>query len=143
MIRVLADTNIYISYLLSPKNDSFVDLLFDKVASGEITLLVVEPLLEEIERTVKRKPNLLARITETHLTRFIQLLTMIAESIPTISAEIPAITRDPKDDFLIAYAVVSNADYLVSVDKDLLVLEQFGRVKIVHSGEFRAVLAAL
>lgn len=139
-MRVFVDTNIYISYLLSSHADSFVLLLFDKIESDEITLLTCAPLLDELEHTVRRKPYLLNAITEATLTRFIELLKIISEDVPFISAEIPQITRDPKDDFLIAYAILGKADYLVSVDKDLLVLEQVGQVKIVHSGEFRAII---
>lgn len=139
-MRVLADTNIYISYLLSPHQDSFVLLLFDKIADGEITLLVSTPLLDEIEATVKRKPYLLNRIGEKELARFIHLLKIISEEIPFITAKIPVATRDPKDDYLIAYSILGKADYLVTVDKDLLVLGQVGKVKMVHSGEFRAIL---
>ncbi len=139
-MRVLADTNIYISYLLSPHQDSFVLLLFDKIANGEITLLVSTPLLDEIEVTVKRKPYLLKRIREKELARFIHLLKIVSEEIPFITTEIPVATRDPKDDYLIAYAILGKADYLVTVDKDLLVLGQVGKVKMVHSGEFREIL---
>jgi len=139
-MRVLADTNIYISYLLSPHQDSFVLLLFDKIANGEITLLVSAPLLDEIEVTVKRKPYLLKIIHEKELARFIHLLKIVSEEIPFITTEIPVATRDPKDDYLIAYAILGKADYLVTVDKDLLVLGQVGKVKMVHSGKFRAIL---
>jgi putative PIN family toxin of toxin-antitoxin system len=139
-MRIFVDTNIYISYLLTPHQDSFVLLLFDKIANGEITLLVSAPLLDEIEVTVKRKPYLLKKIGEKELVRFIHLLKRVSEEIPFITTKIPVSTRDPKDDFLIAYAVLGKADYLVTVDKDLLVLGQVGRVKIAHSGEFRAIL---
>jgi putative PIN family toxin of toxin-antitoxin system len=126
--------------LLTPHQDSFVLLLFDKIATGEITLLVSAPLLDEIEVTVKRKPYLLKKIGEKELVRFIHLLKGVSEEIPFITTKIPIATRDPKDDFLIAYAVLGKADYLVTVDKDLLVLGQVGNVKIAHSGEFRVII---
>lgn len=66
-MRVFVDTNIYISYLLSTNQDHFIPLLFDKVADGEIDLLISEPLIDEIESTIKRKPHLLNTITETKL----------------------------------------------------------------------------
>ena len=103
-------------------------------------MLVSEPLLEEIEKTVKRKKYLIEAITEKELERFLVVLRAIAEMIPRINSPIPTITRDVNDDYLIAYAVVSNADYLVSVDKDLLVLGEIGTLKIVHTGEFRTLL---
>ena len=115
-MRILADTNIYISYLLSPHQDSFILLLLDKIANDEITLLVSAPLLDEIEATIKRKPYLLKNISEQELMRFIQLLKRISEEIPLITTKIPVATRDPKDDYLIAYAILGKADYLVTVD---------------------------
>lgn len=50
-------------------------------------------------------------------------------------------TRDPKDDYLIAYAVIGEADYLVTGDKDLLVLEQIAGVTIVTPARFADLLA--
>jgi putative PIN family toxin of toxin-antitoxin system len=140
-MRVLVDTNLFIAYLLKPRPDSFIPLLLNAVAEGTVTLLLPEALLDKVGHTIRRKPHLLLRITEAKLTRFLQLLQSVAELGPLITEQIPAITRDPKDDYLIAYAVVGQADYLISGDKDLLVLEQLGAVTIVHSGQFREILA--
>lgn len=139
-MRVFVDTNIYIAYLLNPHYDSFVQALFEAVVNDDVTLLISYPLLDEIEATVKRKPHLLEKIPAERLTRFVELLKAISEDVPLISAEIPPITRDPKDDFLVAYAVLGQADYLISGDKDLLVLERVGNISIVRSGEFRTIL---
>jgi putative PIN family toxin of toxin-antitoxin system len=140
-MRIFVDTNIFISYLLSQKKDSFVPLLFDKIAKGEMTLLVSRALLDEIEATVQKKPKLLQTITQQRLTDFFQLLLSISEEIPLIRDAIPQITRDPTDDFLIAYAVLGQADYLISGDQDLLVMKAVHRVKIVRSGEFRSLIS--
>ena len=140
-MRVLVDTNLFIAYLLKPRPDSFIPFLLNAVAAGTVTLLLPEALLDEIGHTIRRKPHLLQRITEANLSRFLQLLQSIAEPIPLIREKIPTITRDPKDDYLVAYAVVGQADYLISGDKDLLVLQKLGSVTIVHSGQFREILA--
>ena len=52
----------------------------------------------------------------------------------------PRFSRDPKDDYLIAYAVVGEADFLVTGDKDLLVLRQIGDVRIVTVQELISIL---
>jgi putative PIN family toxin of toxin-antitoxin system len=70
----------------------------------------------------------------------VRLVSGLSETIPTIKEEIPAVTRDPKDDYLLAYALVGEADYLVTGDKDLLVLKQVDTVKIVTSREFLSIL---
>lgn len=139
-MRVLADTNLFIAYLLKPREDSFVALLMDAVAGGTITLLAPAALLDEINRTVRRKPSLIRLITKKRLERFLFLLKSVSEEIPPITETIPRITRDPKDDYLIVYAVVGEADCLVTGDKDLLVLKKIQTVSIVHAGEFRQIL---
>ena len=68
---------------------------------------------------------------------------MIAELIPPISSGgssktvLPVVTRDAKDDYLLAYALVGQADYLVTGDEDLLVLQEIEGLKIVNPTQFR------
>jgi predicted nucleic acid-binding protein len=54
---------------------------------------------------------------------------------------IPPVSRDPKLDMFLTCAAVSDSDYLVSGDSDLLDLQTHGRTKMVRSAEFLAVLA--
>lgn len=141
-MRVLVDTNLFIAYLLKPRDDSLVALLLDAVVDGRVTLLMPAALLQEIEETIKRKPHLLAIIDAERLHRFLTLLQSLCEEIPLITEAIPSITRDVKDDYLIAYAVVGQADYLVSGDKDLLELPTAVPVAILNSCQFRHVFHA-
>lgn len=50
--------------------------------------------------------------------------------------------RDPEDDYLLAYALVGKADYLVTGDRDLLVLGSVGKTKIVTAQQFLDELLA-
>ena len=47
--------------------------------------------------------------------------------------------RDPADDFILEIAVEGKADYLVTGDDDLLVLDPFQNVRIVTFKEFRGL----
>lgn len=53
----------------------------------------------------------------------------VAEMIET--DETIAVCRDPKDDKLLELAVGGNADFLVTGDKDLLILNPFRGVEII------------
>ena len=44
---------------------------------------------------------------------------------------VPAYTRNPKDDKSVACALVGDANYLITEDKELLILEVVGDVRIV------------
>ena len=57
-------------------------------------------------------------------------------------AEIPALSRDPKDDKVLATALAARADYLVSEDNDLLVLESYQGTAIVTCDRFLKVLSS-
>ncbi len=55
---------------------------------------------------------------------------------------IPALTRDPEDDYLIVYALIGRAEYLVTGDRDLLVLERVESVDILTPNAFGQLLSA-
>ena len=46
------------------------------------------------------------------------------------------LSRDPKDDLFIELAIDGNADFLVTGDQDLLVLQRVGRTRIVTPAMF-------
>ena len=139
-MRVLFDTNIFISYLLIPGQAGVIREIVKAAVLGQFTLLLPEAILFELAQKVEQKPYLANRITAEELHTFATLITAIAEEIPKIEAEIPAVTRDPKDDYLLAYALVGQADYLVSGDDDLLSLIEIEGVKIINPRSFRELL---
>lgn len=139
-MRVLADTNLFISYLLSRgDNASAIQTFFSALAEGQFTLIVPEALLREILDVVTRKPYLQKAISTDQVVRLINLIEAISISIPEIEESIPRICRDPKDDYLSAYALIGDADYLVTGDRDLLSLENIGTVTIVSPSDFAAI----
>jgi len=50
-------------------------------------------------------------------------------------------SRDPADDKFLAAAVEGKVEYVVTGDKDLLVLKAYKRVEIVTPGRFVRILA--
>ncbi len=135
-MRVLLDANILISYLLNKRADSPVTRVVEAGILGEFTLLLPEELVEEFTTKIPDKPYLAKRITTSEMVQFVAILSAHSETIPTITQTIPAVTRDPKDDYLLAYAVVGGADFLVTGDEDLLVLKQVQGVAICRPSEF-------
>jgi predicted nucleic acid-binding protein len=55
---------------------------------------------------------------------------------------VPAICRDPDDDWVIACAVIGEADCIISGDRDLLSLERVGEIPILSAAQFLATLEA-
>jgi len=122
-MRALLDANILISYLLNPDRDSATTRVLEAGVSGAFTLLVPEALLEEVCETVRSHEHLSRRISSAALEALIALVPQVGEVVPRITQPLPAVTRDRKDDYLMAYALVGRADCLVTGDADLLVLD--------------------
>lgn len=139
-MRVLLDTNVLVSYLLTPVGAGSITLIIDALIQGEFTLLLPVELLDELDRVVAGKPRLARRIRPDQSARLRDFLLAVAEVIPIIEQDIPAVTRDRKDDYLLAYAVVGAADFLVTGDDDLLVLKKAGSLRIVSPPAFAEVL---
>jgi uncharacterized protein len=130
-MRVVIDTNLLVSYLLTHRGP-IQQILDVHLAREDFTLLICVTLLEELER-VLRYEKLQRFVSETNRERFIALIAALAELVDTPN-EVPAIVRDPKDDYLIACALAGNADYIISGDKDLL--ETKLPVKILTASNF-------
>ena len=136
-MRVLIDTNVFISYLLSAHNAGVIQEIFLAWAEDKFTLLIPEALLDEISETVTTKPRLAKRILPENLKEFLATIREMGEEVPRIGSPIPAVTRDHKDDYLLAYSLVGGADYLVTGDKDLLALQ--GQIEEIRNPDSAAV----
>ena len=140
-MRVLVDTNVLISILLKPSEGGPVRALFHAFVAGRYTLLLPEWLIDELTNSVQTNPRLAKRISITQLNRFTALLREAAEQIAEIETPIPVVSRDLDDDYVLAYALVGNADYLVTGDKDLLALEGLiAGLEIVTPAQFVEIL---
>ncbi len=133
---MLLDTNLFVSYLLGTGRKGPVGAVVGAGILGRFTLLVPEGLIGELAGCVKGKPYLAARIRREDLEELFAILRETAELLPEISEPIPAVVRDPKDDYLIAHAVLARADYLVTGDDDLLCLERVETVRILTPRQF-------
>ena len=57
--------------------------------------------------------------------------------------DVPSVSRDPADDKFLACSRLAGAEYLVTEDKDLLVLEVYKGSRICQPAEFIKLLSAL
>lgn len=93
-----------------------------------------------IAETADELADRFSREVIEELAAFVEIMRQVGEVVAEIEDEIPAVTRDPKDDYLLAYAVVGETDYLVTGDKDLLVLDSLGSLRINNPTDFAALM---
>ena len=123
-MRIILDTNLWISFLISSKYEQLDSLLDDE----KCTLLFSNELLEEFLSVVKR-PKLRRYISDEDIEILLDSIDEVAEFVE-VTSELD-LCRDPKDNFLLDLAVDGLADYLLTGDNDLLVLEEVGKTKII------------
>lgn len=122
-LRVIIDTNLWISFIISNKQGQLDTFLFEERGR----LLFSPELITEIQQTIT-KPKLRKYFGPNALE---EMLSAFEPYIDLVEAESTVeICRDPKDNFLLALAKDGKADYLLTGDKDLLTLKKFGRTKI-------------
>jgi putative PIN family toxin of toxin-antitoxin system len=94
-------------------------------------LILSQHILDEVRRNLTRKllfpPRLAATVVES-LATSATLVTPVR--LPDEAC------RDPADVPVLGTAVAGDADFLVSVDNDLLDLRRYGTVDIIRPGEF-------
>ena len=115
MIRVVLDTNLLVSYLLTHR-PPIAALIDNHLAQDHFLLLTAPELLAELDR-VLAYPKLQRYYTDEVRTRFVALVMALSEVVD-LPETIPRICRDPDDDRVIACAVVGKADVIVSGDGD-------------------------
>lgn len=135
--RVILDSNLYLSYMLPPVDPNrTVFRIIDLVGTGALRLVLPEELINEVLHIVRTKPYFRDRVTDQGARGALDALRHWAEVPPRLS-HITELVRDPKDDFLLAYAILQRVDFLVTGDRDLLVLDgEIGRLRIVTAAEF-------
>lgn len=133
MLRVVVDTNIIVSGLFwqgPPKQ------LYQGLVSGHFDLLLTELLLDELRDVVTRE-KFETRFAAIGFSPSEFLLQYEANAIMVEPAAIPIdAVRDPKDRAVLACAVGGEADYVVSGDKDLLVLGHYQSILIITAVQF-------
>lgn len=139
-MRVLFDTNIFISYLLKSEPDSPITIIIEGAFENKYTLLLPHEVIAEFHKKIREKEYLATHISSEEAVEFAELLKTVAEEIPVITGEIPRISEDKKDDYLLAYAVVGRADYLVSGDEVLRKIKNVENVQLVSPAELLMIL---
>ena len=127
--RLILDTNLWISFLLS-KKFNFLDTLFQ---NSDITVLFSKELLDEFV-DVATRTKFERYFSQTDLQDLITTIKAHAEFILVNSTV--NICRDSKDNFLLSLAKDGKANYLITGDKDLLEIRKFGKTTILTFNEF-------
>ena len=130
-MRVLLDSNVWLAILTT---DGQCRRMWRQ--ARDVSQIYASPdILGEIEEKLRLKFGFHPRHAHL-LAAFVRRQTKPV----TVTGAPPKICRDADDDFILAAAVKAGCDYLVTGDKDLLVLRKVSGLNIVTPREFAEVI---
>lgn len=128
-LKVILDTNLWISFLITKDLSKLDEIIFSRQAS----LIFSSELLEEFLEVAQR-PKFRRFFSQNDIEKILKTIEEYAEFVIVNSKT--EICRDPKDNFLLSLSIDSKANFLITGDKDLLELNPFGTTSIVTISDF-------
>ncbi|MBS3968885.1 MAG: putative toxin-antitoxin system toxin component, PIN family [Clostridia bacterium] len=129
-IKIVIDTNIFISAYLGSKKAKF---LIKEILNDEYILIMSDEQLSEVKEVLLR-PKFSKYILPGEVEELVSLLSLKV-AIPVVYDTIND-CRDEKDNMILEEAVYGNAQYIITGDEDLLVLNPYRWIKIVKLNDF-------
>jgi len=128
-VIVVLDTNVFVAAMVAK------GLCHEVVvrALGSCTVVTSQPLLDELEHTLRAKFTL-----GPASMAFLEQLRRIVEPTPLSSP----VSRDADDDMVLATAVAAGAAMIVTGDQDLLVIGRYDGIDIVSPRDFLSRLSS-
>lgn len=135
-MRVVVDTNVFVSALISPRGTPAQILAHE----FPFELITSEEILGELNRVlhydrIQKRYNLNEEIISGYLST-IRKDSQVVE----ITSQVTVIEKDPSDNKFLACALEAKADYIVSGDPHLTELETFEGIPVVIPRAFLELL---
>jgi len=128
-MKVVIDTNIWVSYLLGKSFEN----IFNLIEQNNIEVFTSKKQLLELINTFQ-KPKLTKYISKEDVNNLIFLFKYNFNFV-SIPNKLKFL-RDPEDDYLIEIATESNAEFIITGDKDLLVEKEYKGIKFITYSDF-------
>ena len=133
-MKIIIDTNLWISFMLGRKLTTMRSLL----TYPTLEIYVCRELLDEFY-DVSSREKIQKYIHPEDLDDTLKLIHLYGKYV-VIRTQSKSKIRDEKDLYLLSLADTIKANYIVTGDKDLLVLEKHNHTKIVTITEFMKLL---
>jgi putative PIN family toxin of toxin-antitoxin system len=141
MIRVVLDTNVFVSAILTPEGPPAK--ILEIALAGNMTLVISPPILREIGQVFQYPKiiNLLKKrgITPEEVEKAVLKILKTSFLTPG-QLSLEGFSRDPADDMVISGAVEGKANFIISGDRDLTDLQSFQDIRILAPAAFLRLL---
>ncbi len=132
--KVVLDTSVIVAGVLT---SGPAGKILDLYRQNKFKLFISPQILQEIKTTLSK-----TKITKNYHLEEARVEQLVAELLEqgelTVPKEEVTICRDPFDNHVLSLVKTAGAKFLVTYDKDLLVLKEFATAKIVSPKDFLA-----
>lgn len=135
-MKVVVDSNIWISVLINKSYQSFIKGLIEK----DFKIICSRNQLEEISSVLTR-PKISRYIQRAQIKEFLILFLKTVDLVEI--KEIVKDCRDEKDNFILETALSGGVDFIISNDNDLLVMNPYKGIEILTVTEFQNKLKVI
>ncbi len=137
MLKIVLDTNVFFSGILSP--DRAPAKILDLVLSGKCKLVSSPKIIQEIQQ-VTQYPGIIKlmkkrKIRPEELADAILKILRVSAITPGV-VKVQGVCPDPQDDMFLACGLEGQADFIISGDKHLLDLKTYQGIQIVNPATF-------
>jgi putative PIN family toxin of toxin-antitoxin system len=135
VLRVVLDTNVFVSSLLSTEGPPAQ--LLNAWREGRYMLFTSAQIIAEIVEVLE-SPGISKKylIQQKDVENLVDLLKTDAVLVPGQAAVKGSVPRDPRDEMFLACAIDANADCIVSGNRHLLDLQSYRDIPILTVKEF-------
>ena len=130
-VRVVIDSSVLVAALLSESGGSAK--IIELVLTGKLYNFYTTDILGEVDNVLKRVKFNLEKEKREHFLHIFRESSFLVTPLPEFKI---TRCRDKEDDKFLSLALQVEANYIVSLDKDLTELGEFKGVKIVNPGIF-------
>lgn len=131
MLKVVLDTSVCVAALLS--NSGASSRIVKAVLAHHLHHSTTDEILEEIRNVLRREKF---KLPAEKQRAFFRLLSDSSHVVTPKDTFLSARCRDPKDEMFLSLARQTEADYLISLDQDLIEVGKIGGTKILTPGDF-------
>jgi len=135
MTKIIFDTNIYFSAI--GWDGDLLDIVNDCFANSDIAIFSSENISQEL--SLKLKSDKFFKLTKNKISPDLVQQTLKAIIEDSTAAEINIkinVCRDPNDNKFLELAKTVGANFLITGDRDLLILKEFEGTKILKPSKF-------
>lgn len=129
--KIIVDTNLWISLLIGKRLSALRSLL----TNSNFTFYICDALLQEIQNILS-KQKIRKYVGIEDISDLFKVIDQYCLTVVITQQTISSGLRDANDLYLLSLADTVEADYILTGDKDLLILQSHNQTKIVTYNDF-------